>query len=206
MAPSSRGRRKSRRAFPISAAAPTSIRRPTIRRSQLFFVMARETCAIYTPIKQEMVPGRVFMSGGMRKLPEPDYGALRALDSEDRRDQVGVQASDAVACRRDVNGVRTRLRGRQRGELQRVRLAHAASGSGRIEWARSSGVRRRRPSCSTGVSYVLMPSGNTLVAFGLHGTLDQLPMANSRFPMLNSQRPCCADSAHREFGCSLWRH
>ena len=47
---------------------------------QLFFVMARETCAIYTPQKMELVPGRVFMSGGMKKLPEPDYGALRAID------------------------------------------------------------------------------------------------------------------------------
>src|SRR5687767_5307976 len=47
---------------------------------QLFFVMARETCAIYTPEKQEMVPARVFMSGGMKKLPEPDFSALRAID------------------------------------------------------------------------------------------------------------------------------
>jgi alcohol dehydrogenase (cytochrome c) len=47
---------------------------------QLFFVMARETCAIYTPERQELVPGRVFMSGGMKKLNEPDYSALRAID------------------------------------------------------------------------------------------------------------------------------
>ncbi len=48
--------------------------------AQLFFVMARETCAIYSPRKEEPVPGRSFMSGGMEKLPEPDYSALRAID------------------------------------------------------------------------------------------------------------------------------
>jgi len=47
---------------------------------QLFFVMARETCAYYTPAKMDVPRGGTFMSGGMRKLAEPDFSALRALD------------------------------------------------------------------------------------------------------------------------------
>jgi alcohol dehydrogenase (cytochrome c) len=47
---------------------------------ELFFVMARETCALYAPRRQVVQPGRLFMSGGMRTLPEPSYSALRALD------------------------------------------------------------------------------------------------------------------------------
>jgi alcohol dehydrogenase (cytochrome c) len=47
---------------------------------QLFYVMARETCAYYTPQKMDVQMGRNFMSGGMRKLPDPDFSALRAID------------------------------------------------------------------------------------------------------------------------------
>ena len=35
---------------------------------QLFYVMARETCAYYTPTQQEWQVGRSYMGGGMRKL------------------------------------------------------------------------------------------------------------------------------------------
>src|SRR5262249_23574719 len=47
---------------------------------ELFFVMARESCAIYTPQKAEVTPGRLTNGGLMRSLPEPSYSALRALD------------------------------------------------------------------------------------------------------------------------------
>ena len=49
----SAGRRRHRRPVPISAAAPTSCRRPTIRRPRLFFVTARETCATYFAYDQK---------------------------------------------------------------------------------------------------------------------------------------------------------
>jgi alcohol dehydrogenase (cytochrome c) len=48
---------------------------------QLFFVMARETCAYYTPFRPEFQTGRVVTGGGMKKLADPDFGALRALDA-----------------------------------------------------------------------------------------------------------------------------
>ena len=57
---------------------------------QLFFVMARETCAIYTPFKQEMVPGRASRAAGWQAArARPRRGARDRR--EDGRDQVGVQ-------------------------------------------------------------------------------------------------------------------
>ena len=47
---------------------------------RLFFVMARETCAAYFPFKQEIRPGFVSVSGGLRRTQDRAYGALRALD------------------------------------------------------------------------------------------------------------------------------
>lgn len=48
---------------------------------ELFFVMARESCAFYVA-REDPLPAEpaVFMSGAMRQQPEPSYSALRALD------------------------------------------------------------------------------------------------------------------------------
>jgi alcohol dehydrogenase (cytochrome c) len=46
----------------------------------LFFVMARESCAIYTPQDIPVTAGRLTNGGSMRTLPDPSYSALRALD------------------------------------------------------------------------------------------------------------------------------
>jgi alcohol dehydrogenase (cytochrome c) len=50
---------------------------PTLR---LFFVTARETCARYFPVKQEIVPGRGSTSGTVQRDAEHSYGVLRAID------------------------------------------------------------------------------------------------------------------------------
>src|SRR5204862_4985960 len=47
---------------------------------RLFFVMARETCAAYLPVKPEAQPGRASVGGSIRRDQEPGYGALRAID------------------------------------------------------------------------------------------------------------------------------
>ena len=49
---------------------------------QLFFVMTRETCAIYLPVKQEPVPGRLYIGGTLKRIstPETEYSAVRAID------------------------------------------------------------------------------------------------------------------------------
>jgi alcohol dehydrogenase (cytochrome c) len=47
---------------------------------RLFFVTVRETCAQYTPIKQEIVPGRGSTGGTVQRDLERSYGVLRAID------------------------------------------------------------------------------------------------------------------------------
>src|SRR5436189_6331970 len=43
--------------------------------------MACETCAYYTPFRRELQTGKVVTGGGMKKLADPDFSALRALDA-----------------------------------------------------------------------------------------------------------------------------
>jgi alcohol dehydrogenase (cytochrome c) len=50
---------------------------PTLR---LFFVTARETCATYFPVKQEIVLGKGSTSGTVQRDAEHSYGVLRAID------------------------------------------------------------------------------------------------------------------------------
>ena len=111
---------------------------------QLFFVMARETCAYYTPQQQEM-RGRPQLHGRRhaQAAPSPTYSALRAIDPKTGDDQVGAQVPDVVAGRRDVHGVGPRVRRRSRRLLQRLRVARAASCCGRIAPDRRSGARRQ---------------------------------------------------------------
>ena len=109
---------------------------------QLFFVMARETCAYYTPQQQEwqlgpLVHGRRHAQAGRARLQR----AARHR-SEDRRHQVGAQVPDRVAGRRDVHRVGRGVRRRPRRLLQRLRSARAARSSGRIAPARRSGAPR----------------------------------------------------------------
>ncbi len=46
----------------------------------LFFVMARESCAVFTPQDLPVQAGRLTNGGTMRTLPDPSFSALRALD------------------------------------------------------------------------------------------------------------------------------
>jgi alcohol dehydrogenase (cytochrome c) len=47
---------------------------------RLFFVTARETCATYFPVKQEILPGRASNGGTVQRDAEHSYGVLRAID------------------------------------------------------------------------------------------------------------------------------
>jgi alcohol dehydrogenase (cytochrome c) len=47
---------------------------------RLFFVTVRETCAIYHPVKEEIVPGRISNSGTVQRDAAHSYGVLRAID------------------------------------------------------------------------------------------------------------------------------
>ena len=47
---------------------------------RLFFVTVRETCAVYHPVKEAIVPGRISNSGTVQRDAEHSYGVLRAID------------------------------------------------------------------------------------------------------------------------------
>ena len=133
---------------------------------QLFFVMARETCAIYTPTKQELVPGRVFMSGGMKKMPEPDYGAVRALDPT-----TGAITWEFKLPTPSLAGVMSTASGLVFAGDNEGNFNAFDSRTGRRLWSYRMGslIWGAAPTTVTldGQQLVLLPSGNTLVAFGL---------------------------------------
>jgi len=133
---------------------------------QLFFVMARETCAIYTPRRTDFEIGRVFMSGGMQKLPEPDYGALRALDPTTGEivwehelptpSLAGVlSTASGVVFAGDNEGNFNAFDARSGRHLWSYRTGSLIWGAAAVSYELD------------GRQYVLLPSGNTIVAFGL---------------------------------------
>jgi alcohol dehydrogenase (cytochrome c) len=133
---------------------------------QLFYVMARETCAYYTPTKQEMVPGRVFMSGGMEKLSTPDWSAVRAIDPRTGEIKwehklpisslAGVMSTaSGVVFSGDQEGFFYALDGRTGRKLWSYRTGSPIWGAAAMTYE----LDKRQ--------YVLIPSGNTLVAFAL---------------------------------------
>ncbi len=133
---------------------------------QLFFVMARETCAFYTPSKQEWAPGRSFMSGGMKKLTEPDYGALRALDPK-----TGELRWEFKFPNASLAGVMSTASGLVfAGDHEGYFNAFDARTGKRLWYYRTGSPIWG----GTGMTYmldgrqqVLIPSGNTLLAFAL---------------------------------------
>ena len=133
---------------------------------QLFFVMARETCAFYTPQKQDVPPGRVFMSGGMEKLPEPDYGALRAIDPKtaEIRWEYKFPISGLAGAMSTASGVV--FAGDQEGNFNAFEAR-----SGKRLWSYRMGSPIHGAAASTymldGRQYVVIPAGQTLVAFAL---------------------------------------
>ena len=137
---------------------------------QQFYVVARETCAYYTPVKQDVPrPGVAFMSGGMRKLPFPDYGALRAIDPRtgERKWEFKFELSSLAGVMSTATGLV--FAGNQEGEF-----AAFDGKTGKRLWMYRTGSPIWGAAASTymldGKQYVLIESGNTLVAFGLPAT------------------------------------
>ena len=132
----------------------------------LFFVMARETCAIYTPQKMEPVPGRVFMSGGMKKLPEPDYGALRALDPI-----TGAMKWEFTLPTPSLAGVMSTASGVVFAGDNEGNFNAFDARTGKKLWSYRMGSLIWGAAATTfmldGRQHLLMPSGTTVVAFAL---------------------------------------
>jgi alcohol dehydrogenase (cytochrome c) len=137
--------------------------------AQLFFVMARETCAIYTPRKEEPVPGRSFMSGGMEKLPEPDYSALRAIDPK-----TGAMRWEYKFSQSSLAGVMSTASGLVFTGDQDGYFNALDSRSGKLLWRYRTGSPIHGAAATTymldGRQFVLIPSGMTITAFALPET------------------------------------
>jgi alcohol dehydrogenase (cytochrome c) len=133
---------------------------------ELFFVMARETCAIYTPQKQEPEIGRLMMGGGMRKLPEPDYSALRAIDPK-----TGAIRWEYTFPTSNLAGVMSTASGLVFAGDQEGNFNAFDAQTGRRLWHYRTGSHIWGGAAMTymleGRQYVLMPSGVTITAFAL---------------------------------------
>jgi alcohol dehydrogenase (cytochrome c) len=134
--------------------------------AQLFFVMARETCAIYSPKREEMVAGRSFMSGGMEKLPEPDYSALRAIDPK-----TGAIKWEHKFTQSSLAGVMSTASGLVFAGDQDGYFNAFESRSGKLLWRYRTGSPIHGAAATTymldGRQFVLIPSGMTITAFAL---------------------------------------
>jgi alcohol dehydrogenase (cytochrome c) len=133
---------------------------------QLFFVMARETCAYYTPQKQDVAMGQNFMSGGMKKLPTPDYSALRAIDP-----RTGDLKWEHVFPTATLSGVMSTASGLVFAGDNEGYFNAFETRTGKRLWRYRTGSPIWGAAAMTymldGRQYVLMPSGNTLVAFAV---------------------------------------
>ncbi len=134
--------------------------------AQLFFVMARETCAIYSPRREAMVPGRSFMSGGMEKLPAPDFSALRAIDPK-----TGAIKWEHKFAQSSMAGVMSTASGLVFAGDQDGYFNAFESRTGKLLWRYRTGSPIHGAAATTylldGRQYVLIPSGMTLTAFAL---------------------------------------
>jgi alcohol dehydrogenase (cytochrome c) len=134
--------------------------------AQLFFVMARETCAVYSPRKEEPVAGRSFMSGGMEKLPEPDFSALRAIDPKTGaiKWEYKFEESSLAGVMSTASGLV--FTGDQDGYFNAF-----DSRTGKLLWRYRTGSPIHGAAATTymldGRQYVLIPSGMTITAFAL---------------------------------------
>jgi alcohol dehydrogenase (cytochrome c) len=113
-----------------------------------------------------MIPARSFMSGGMKKLPDPDYSAVRAIDPKTQTIKweyklptpslAGVMSTaSGLVFAGDNEGNFNAFDSRTGNRLWTYRM-------GSLIWgAAATSVML------DGRQLILLPSGNTIVAFGL---------------------------------------
>lgn len=134
---------------------------------ELFFVMARESCAFYDA-REDPVPTEpgVFMSGVMRQQPEPSYSALRALDPRtgEIRWEYRIGELNQAGVLSTASGLV--FAGNIEGDF-----AAFNSDSGERLWNYYTGSAIHGTAAMTylldGRQYVLIPSGVVLHAFAL---------------------------------------
>jgi alcohol dehydrogenase (cytochrome c) len=135
---------------------------------QLFFVMARETCAYYTPFRPELQVGKVVTGGGMKKLADPDFSALRALDA-----RTGEMKWEYRFPTPSLAGVMSTASGLVFAGNQEGEFGAFDARSGKRLWFYRTGSPIWGAAAMTymldGRQYVLIESGTTIMAFALPG-------------------------------------
>jgi len=133
----------------------------------LFFVTARETCAVYYAYDQKFITGEAYTGGGQsRPRDQKNFGALRAIDPVTGQMKWEFRYTSVSA-----SGVLSTASG----------LVFAGDGDGNIMafdsrtgknlWHYQLGVAMRSTAGTTymldGKQYLLVPSGSMLTAFAL---------------------------------------
>ena len=135
----------------------------------LFFVMARETCAVYIEQAQEPQPGRLFMGGVLRRTAPPgtEYSAVRAIDVA--TGQVRWEYKVGVPS---MAGVMSTASGLVFAGSQEGNFTALDSGTGKSLWTFNTGANIYGAAATTymldGKQWVLIPSGLKIFAFTLH--------------------------------------
>ena len=134
----------------------------------LFFVMARETCAVYTSRPQDPQPGRLFMGGTLKRISGPgtEFSAVRAIDVA--TGQVRWEYKVGVPSMAGVMSTASGLvfAGSQEGDFTAL-----DAGTGKKLWSTNTGANIYGAAATTfmldGRQWVLIPSGTRLIAFAL---------------------------------------
>jgi len=133
---------------------------------QLFFVMARESCAFYQQRIDEVPDRQLFMSGTLRQQPEPSYSALRALNPA-----TGEIVWETMIGDLNQTGVTSTASGVVFAGNIEGDFAAFDSETGERLWSYYTGYPIHGTAAMTymldGVQYVAIGSGSTLVAFAL---------------------------------------
>jgi alcohol dehydrogenase (cytochrome c) len=134
---------------------------------QLFFVNARETCAIYYSWHEPFRQGEQYESGGTTRPPEQkNYGALRAIDplTGDRKWEFRYQTTSS-------SGILTTAAGLVFSGDGDGNVIALDSKNGKYLWHYQLGNGLRSNGGTTymvdGKQYLLFPSGAALTAFAL---------------------------------------
>jgi alcohol dehydrogenase (cytochrome c) len=135
---------------------------------QLFFLMARETCAVYTPQRQDPVTGRLYMGGTLTRISTPaqEYSAVRAIDvvSGQVKWEYRVGAPSMAGVMSTATGIV--FTGNQEGDFTAL-----DSASGKKLWSYNTGGNIYGAAATTYMldnkQWVLIPSGVKLYAFTL---------------------------------------
>ena len=135
---------------------------------KLFFVMSRETCAVYTQQRQEPQAGRLYMGGVLKRVSAAgtEFSAVRAIDVTTGQVRweykVGVPSMAGVTS--TASGVL--FAGSQEGEFNALEAS-----TGKKLWSTNTGANIYGAAATTymldGRQWVLIPSGLKLIAFAL---------------------------------------